>query len=245
MTTIDWIEVTRRHLARGPGVSSVSSAGSQGQQESGRAGAPLTDKTDETPIRPVSSVSSVGDVGFLAGRKRGLPLPPKPTKPESETAGPALRSAAERALHDDPALRRAFKAAPQADGLYRIGVAVRMEDGTIASAVLVNVNATWEELLVALGRTGTDPELFEERVRIREFDAGLRRPEAEGRALLDLIDRQCRGGYADGDAFEIARKRAETENPTDTSTEKTATPATETTTESATEISTVDTQPNR
>ena len=170
MTTIDWTEVARRHLAD--------------QAKSSERGTPPTDKTAETPI---SSVSSVGGGGLFDDHKRGAPLPTKPTKPADDISGPVLRAAAERALRDDPGLQRAFKAAPQPDGLYRMGVAVRMPDNRIASAILVNINATWEQLLQALDRHGNDPELFDERAGIREFDGGLRRPEAEGRALLDLF----------------------------------------------------------
>jgi hypothetical protein len=170
MTTIDWTEVARRHLAE--------------QAKLSERGTPPTDKTAETPI---SSVSSVGGGGLSDRQKRGAPLPTKPTKPHDDISGPVLRAAAEQTLHDDAVLRRAFRAAPQPDGLYRMGVAVRMPDDSIASAVLVNVNATWEQLLQALGHADNDVELFEERAGIREFDAGLRRPEAEGRALLDLM----------------------------------------------------------
>ena len=168
--TIDWIEVARRRLADKP--------------RSAERGTTPTDKTAETPI---SSVSSVGRAGLSDRQEQGAPVPTKPTKPAEDISGPVLRAAAERALRDDPGLKRAFKAAPQPDGLYRIGVAVRMADDQIASAILVNINAAWEQLLQALGHADNDIELFEERAGIREFDAALRRPEAEGRALLDLM----------------------------------------------------------
>ena len=67
-----------------------------------------------------------------------------------------------------------------------------------------------------------------------EFELLIPREKYDAFALLDIIDRQCRGVYADGDAFEIAHKWGETE--TEATTEKPLAFQTETTTEPATKV---------
>ena len=66
-----------------------------------------------------------------------------------------------------------------------------------------------------------------------EFELLIPREKYDAFALLDIIDRQCRGVYADGDAFEIARKWAEFEKETETQTENPAELKTEIKTEPA------------
>lgn len=69
--------------------------------------------------------------------------------------------------------------------------------------------------------------------QLHEFELLIPREKYDAFAILDIIDRQCRGVYADGDAFEILRKWAEIENKTETKTESSAETATEDQTESA------------
>jgi len=77
-----------------------------------------------------------------------------------------------------------------------------------------------------------------------EFELLIPRERYDAFALLDIIDRQCRGVYADGDAFEIARKWAEIEKRTETQTEQLTEAAAEVKTESATKTTPVAIQLN-
>lgn len=110
---------------------------------------------------------------------------------KSESLHP-LAAGALQQLRDNPYLRRrTIKAEPQADGTYCIGVAVRLDDGAIVTAIVRNVRATWDQVLSAMhSALDDDHEAFIERSAIREFDGLQPRAEAEADVLLEIIAAQ-------------------------------------------------------
>jgi len=102
--------------------------------------------------------------------------------------GHALQLQVEAELRADPGTNRKIAAEPQDQFRYRIAVATRLDDGAIASCVVRNVRATWDEITQALlTAEERDRERLGERAAIREFDGKQTRAEAEAGALMDFI----------------------------------------------------------
>jgi len=96
--------------------------------------------------------------------------------------GNACRRQAEARLRRNPHLHRASYAAPNADGSFMVGVAVRLDDGGINS--LVHTGIDLDPFTIA---RWVDEDRFRERAAIREYDAKNSKPDSELWAALDVI----------------------------------------------------------
>jgi hypothetical protein len=96
--------------------------------------------------------------------------------------GNLCRQRARGRLQEVPTLHRSMYAVQTPDGGWMVGVAVRLDDGGIASLVATGINL--DPFTIA---RWCDEESFGERAAVREYDGGQLRPACELLACLDLI----------------------------------------------------------